>query len=695
MARKTPIAAYRNIGIVAHVDAGKTTTSERILFYTGISHKMGEVHDGSAVMDWMVQEQERGITITSAATTCFWSGIEKDLSEHRINIIDTPGHVDFTIEVERSLRVLDGAIVVLCAAAGVEPQSETVWRQADRYSVPRIIFVNKMDRQGADFFSVINQVENRLGAKALPMQLPLGEEKDFYGLIDLVNSRGFAWSDESGLEIIEIDIPKDMLDLVETQREMLVEAAAEANESLLEKYLESGSLEKEEIVAGIRARTLANEIVPAFCGSAFRNKGIQSLLDGVVNYLPAPTEVQVIEGLDPKTGVSDRRTAEDNAPFSALVFKISTDPYVGSLAFFRVYSGALKTGEKAFNPRTARANRVGKMVQLHANDRSEVKEVRAGDIAALVGYKELYTGDTLCSEKSQIAFEEMSFPEPVISLAVEPKSASEQDSLLEAIEKIMQEDPSFRMSFDNESGQTLLSGMGELHLEIILDRIKREFNVDANAGNPKVAFRESISKRVEGDALFDKEIGGRRHYARVKISVEPYVDPEGNHQFLFQNMLPEGEKIPNEFAEFVERGVLDQMKSGILMGHAVIGLKVGLVSANYHELDSTEMGFKAASAMALREALMAGESKLLEPIMSVEIVSPEEYMGDISGDINRRRGLIVGLDDLGLNKKLKAQVPLSEMFGYSTHLRSRSQGRATFTMEFKNYSEVPTLGMNE
>jgi elongation factor G len=687
MARTTPIHRYRNIGIVAHVDAGKTTTTERVLFYTGISHKIGEVHDGAAVMDWMEQEQERGITITSAATTCFWAGSDKQYDEHRINIIDTPGHVDFTIEVERSLRVLDGAVVVFCGTSGVEPQSETVWRQADRYEVPRLVFVNKMDRQGADFPRVLEQIQERLGAHPVPLQMAWGAEEHFKGVIDLVAMEAIVFSEtDQGLTQERQAIPYELKAEAEAQRELLVEAAAEANDELMEQYLENGVLSLSELKEGLRIRTLANEIVLATCGSAFKNKGVQPMLDAVIDYLPAPTEVKAIEG-EVADGSVSTRESKDDAPFSALAFKIATDAFVGTLTFFRVYSGVLKTGDQVLNPIKGKRERIGRMVQMHANNREEIGEVRAGDIAAVIGLKDVTTGETLCAKEHAITLERMEFPEPVIAVAVEPKSVADQDKLGQALAKLAQEDPSFRVEIDKDTGQTIISGMGELHLEIIVDRMKREFNVAANIGKPQVSYRETIRQSAERDAEFIREAGGRGQYGHVRLRIEPLKDAEGQYAYEFANESSETQ-IPREYVPIIDQGIQDQMRNGVLAGHRLMGLRATLTGGSFDDADSSEMAFKIAASMALREAVLSADPVLLEPVMTVEVVTPEEFMGDVVGDLNRRRGMISGMDESPSGKVVRAEVALSEMFGYSTDLRSRTQGRATYTMEFVNYAEV-------
>ena len=694
MARTTPIHRYRNIGIVAHVDAGKTTTTERVLFYTGISHKIGEVHDGAAVMDWMEQEQERGITITSAATTCFWAGSDKQYDEHRINIIDTPGHVDFTIEVERSLRVLDGAVVVFCGTSGVEPQSETVWRQADKYEVPRLVFVNKMDRQGADFPRVLEQIQERLGAHPVPLQMAWGAEEHFKGVIDLVAMEAIVFSEtDQGLTQERQAIPDELKAEAEAQRELLVEAAAEANDELMEQYLENGELSLSELKEGLRIRTLANEIVLATCGSAFKNKGVQPMLDAVIDYLPAPTEVKAIEG-EVADGSVSTRESKDDAPFSALAFKIATDAFVGTLTFFRVYSGVLKTGDQVLNPIKGKRERIGRMVQMHANNREEISEVRAGDIAAVIGLKDVTTGETLCAKEHAITLERMEFPEPVIAVAVEPKSVADQDKLGQALAKLAQEDPSFRVEIDKDTGQTIISGMGELHLEIIVDRMKREFNVAANIGKPQVSYRETIRQSAEREAEFIREAGGRGQYGHVRLRIEPLKDAEGQYAYEFANESSETQ-IPKEYVPIIDQGIQDQMRNGVLAGHRLMGLRATLTGGSFDDTDSSEMAFKIAASMALREAVLSADPVLLEPVMTVEVVTPEEFMGDVVGDLNRRRGMISGMDESPSGKVVRADVALSEMFGYSTDLRSRTQGRATYTMEFVNYAEVPQNVMDK
>jgi elongation factor G len=687
MARTTPIKRYRNIGIMAHIDAGKTTTTERILFYTGISHKIGEVHDGAATMDWMEQEQERGITITSAATTCFWRGMEQQYDQHRINIIDTPGHVDFTIEVERSLRVLDGACAVFCAVGGVEPQSETVWRQANKYHVPRMAFVNKMDRAGADFLRVVEQIRNRLGANPVAMQVAIGAEETFEGVVDLVKMRAIRWKQENmGQEFIEGDIPDELIDLCNEKRELMVEAAAEANEELMEKYLESGDLDADDIREGIRLRTLANELIPTFCGSAFKNKGVQAMLDAFIAYMPSPVDVPAIKGhLDDKDETLAERPADDKAPFAALGFKIATDPFVGNLTFFRVYSGVLRTGDTVFNPVKGKKERIGRIVQMHANHREEITEVYAGDIAAAIGLKDVTTGDTLCDPKAVITLEKMDFPDPVISVAVEPKTKADQEKMAVALGKLAHEDPSFRVHTDEESGQTIISGMGELHLEIIIDRMQREFHVDANVGNPQVAYREAIRKTVEHEAKFARQSGGRGQYGHVYLRIEPQK-PGSGYEFVNEVV---GGAVPKEFIPAVDKGVQEQMRSGVLAGYPIEDVKVTLYDGSYHDVDSSEMAFKIAGSMCFREGAMKASPTILEPMMKVEVVTPEEYMGDVMGDLNRRRGIVGGMEETPSGKNIRAEVPLSEMFGYATSLRSATQGRATYSMEFEKYVEAP------
>ena len=686
MARTTPLERYRNIGIMAHIDAGKTTTTERILFYTGVSHKMGEVHEGAAVMDWMEQEQERGITITSAATTCFWSGMDQQFEQHRINIIDTPGHVDFTIEVERSLRVLDGAVTVLCSVGGVEPQTETVWRQANKYKVPRLVFVNKMDRAGANFLRVVDQVRTRLGANPVPVQLPIGAEDKFAGIVDLVTMKAVYWDEASmGTQFELRDIPAEMQADAEAWREKMVEAAAEGNEELLEKFLNDGELSPDEIRQGLRQRSLAGEIVVTMCGSAFKNKGVQAVLDGVVRYLPSPLDVPPIKGIleDETEGL---RYPSDDEPFSALAFKIATDPFVGNLTFFRVYSGVLNSGDTVYNPVKGKRERIGRLLQMHSNDRKEIKEVRAGDIAAAVGLKDVTTGDTLCDPKNIITLERMEFPEPVISVAVEPKTKADQEKMGVALQKLAKEDPSFRVHTDEESGQTIISGMGELHLEIIVDRMKREFKVDANVGKPQVAYRETIRKSVEQEGKFVRQTGGRGQYGHVFLRIEP-KEPGTGYEFV--NAIVGG-VVPKEYIPAVDKGIQEAMESGVIAGYPVVDVKVTLYDGSYHDVDSSEMAFKIAGSMGFKEGVRKANPVLLEPIMKVEVVTPEDYMGDVMGDLNRRRGQTTGMDDAPTGKIIRAEVPLAEMFGYATDLRSMTQGRATYSMEFSKYSEVPT-----
>ena len=690
--RKVPLNLYRNIGICAHVDAGKTTTTERVLFYTGISHKIGEVHDGAATMDWMEQEQERGITITSAATTCFWKGMRSQFNEHRINIIDTPGHVDFTIEVERSLRVLDGAVVVFCGSSGVEPQSETVWRQANRYKVPRIAFVNKMDRAGADFLRVVGQIKDRLGATPVPIQLPIGAEDDFRGIIDLMRMKALYWDgDDMGTSYREEDIPSDLLDQSNEYREAMLESVAEASEELMEKYLENGDLTLEEIIQGIRIRTLNNEIVPTICGSAFKNKGVQPMLDCVIDFLPSPDEVEAIQGILEDEETTDQRSSSDEEPFSALAFKIATDPFVGTLTFVRVYSGVLNSGDAVYSPAKRSKERIGRMLQMHANNRSEISEVRAGDIAAVIGLKDVTTGDTLCDLKKPIILEKMTFPEPVISVAVEPKTKTDQEKMSTALGRLAQEDPSFRVNSDEESGQTIISGMGELHLDVLVDRMKREFDVEANIGKPQVAYRETIKKDVESEGKFVRQSGGKGQYGHVWLKIEPLAEAEKedeNEVFQFVNKIVGG-TIPREFIPAVEKGAFEQMQSGILGGFPLIDVKVTVYDGSFHDVDSSEIAFKVASSMALKDGALKANPVILEPIMKLEVVTPEEYMGDVVGDLNRRRGIVQGMNDIHAGKVLDGEVPLAEMFGYATDLRSATQGRATFTMEPLKYSEVP------
>ncbi len=690
MARSTPIGRYRNIGIVAHVDAGKTTTTERVLFYTGLSHKIGEVHDGAAVMDWMEQEQERGITITSAATTCFWQGMDRQFDEHRINIIDTPGHVDFTIEVERSLRVLDGAVVVFCGTSGVEPQSETVWRQANRYEVPRVVFVNKMDRAGADFLRVVDQIRDRLGSTPVPIQLAIGAEENFRGVIDLVRMKAIYWHEEDqGLSYETAEIPDDLRADAEHWRETLVEAAGEATEELMEKYLEDAELSEAEIREGIRVRTLANEIVPALCGSAFKNKGVQAMLDAVIDYLPAPTEVKSIEGVLDDGATHAERHADDTEPFAALAFKIATDPFVGTLTFFRVYSGVLSSGDQVYNAVRQRRERIGRMVQMHSNARNEIKEVRAGDIAAAIGLKATTTGDTLCDNGAVITLERMDFPDPVISVAVEPKSVADQEKMSVALGKLAQEDPSFSVETDEESGQTIISGMGELHLDVLVDRMRREFGVEANIGKPQVAYRETIRQTVEHEAKYIRQTGGRGQYGHVWVKLEPTYGEDEAENFEFVDAIVGG-VVPREYIPAVAKGLEEQMGNGVIAGYPLINVRATLYDGSFHEVDSSEMAFKIAGAMAMREGARRASPALLEPVMAVEVVTPEDHMGDVVGDLSRRRGMIGGMDENPAGKIVRASVPLAEMFGYATDLRSATQGRATFTMEFERYAEVPS-----
>ncbi|RCU43244.1 elongation factor G [Corallincola luteus] len=688
MARTTPIERYRNIGIVAHVDAGKTTTTERVLFYTGLSHKIGEVHDGAATMDWMEQEQERGITITSAATTTFWRGMEAQFPEHRVNIIDTPGHVDFTIEVERSLRVLDGAVVVFCGASGVEPQSETVWRQADKYAVPRMVFVNKMDRAGADFLRVVNQIKDRLGATPVPIQLNIGAEENFKGVVDLIKMKAINWNEEDqGMTFTYDPIPEDLQDLAEEYREQMIEAAAEASEEMMDKYLNDGELTEEEIKSGLRARTLSNEIVLATCGSAFKNKGVQAVLDAVVDFMPAPIDVPAITGIDDNEQ-EVARPADDNAPFAALAFKIATDPFVGTLTFFRCYSGIVNTGDAVYNSVKQKRERFGRIVQMHSKDRKEIKEVRAGDIAAAIGLKDVTTGDTLCDSAHKVVLERMEFPEPVISVAVEPRTQADQEKMGIALGKLAAEDPSFRVHTDEESGQTIISGMGELHLDIIIDRMKREFSVECNVGKPQVAYRETIRKAVEVEGKFVRQSGGRGQFGHVWLRLEP-MDIEADETYEFVNEIVGG-VVPKEFIPAVDKGVQEQMQNGVVAGYPVLGVKCSLYDGSYHDVDSSEMAFKIAGSMAFRNGAIDAGAVLLEPMMKVEVTTPEDFMGDVVGDLNRRRGMIEGMDDGVAGVKLvRAQVPLSEMFGYATDLRSQTQGRASYSMEFLKYAEVP------
>ena len=690
MARTTPLELYRNIGICAHVDAGKTTTTERVLFYTGISHKIGEVHDGAAVMDWMEQEQERGITITSAATTCFWEGTAKQYKQHRFNIIDTPGHVDFTIEVERSLRVLDGAVVVFCGSSGVEPQSETVWRQANRYEVPRIAFINKMDRAGADFLRVVDQMKSRLGANPIPIQLSIGAEDDFKGVIDLIKMKAIYWDgDDMGTTFELKEIPEEMKATANEWREKMVESAAESNEEIMDKYLEEGNLSEEDIIKGLRERTLNNEIVPCLCGSAFKNKGVQTMLDAVVDYLPAPNEVKAVTGVL-ENEEEGSRESDDEAPFAGIAFKIATDPFVGSLTFVRVYSGTLNTGDSVFLPIKGKKERVGRMLQMHSNKREEISEARAGDICAVIGLKDAITGETLCDEKNKITLEQMNFPEPVISVAVEPKTKEDQEKMGIALGRLAQEDPSFRMRTDEESGQTIISGMGELHLDVLVDRMRREFNVEANMGKPQVAYRETIKKQVEQESKFVRQSGGRGQYGHVYLRIEPLVHTEESDEtYEFVNEIVGG-AIPREFIPAVDKGCREQMEAGVIAGYPLVNVKVSLYDGSFHDVDSSEVAFKVAGSTALKEGAQKADPVILEPVMSLEVVTPEEYMGDVVGDLNRRRGIIHGMEDGPSGKIVSGEVPLAEMFGYAPDLRSSSQGRATFTMEPLKYAEVPS-----
>jgi len=685
VARTTPIERYRNIGIMAHIDAGKTTTTERVLFYTGVSHKIGEVHDGAAVMDWMEQEQERGITITSAATTCFWHGMDKQFDEHRINIIDTPGHVDFTIEVERSLRVLDGAVTVLCSVGGVEPQTETVWRQGNKYNVPRMIFVNKMDRAGADFLRVVGQVKERLGATAIPIQLPIGAEENFAGVIDLIRMQAIYWDDSNmGTTYEARDIPDELFAEASSWREKMIEAAAEGDEELLDKFLEHGKLDNAEIRKGLRSRTISGDIVVTMCGSAFKNKGVQALLDAVIDFMPSPIDVPAIKGINDDESEGERHPNDDD-PFAALAFKIATDPFVGNLTFFRVYSGVLNSGDTIYNPIKSKKERIGRILQMHSNDRKEIKEVRAGDIAAAVGLKDVTTGDTLCALKNIITLERMEFPEPVISVAVEPRTKVDQEKMGLALQKLAKEDPSFRVHTDEESSQTIISGMGELHLDIIVDRMKREFKVEANVGRPQVAYRETLGKSVEQEGKFVRQSGGRGQYGHVYLRIEP-TEPGSGYEFVNQIV---GGVVPREYIPAVDKGVREQMENGVIAGYPVVDCRVTLYDGSYHDVDSSEMAFKIAGSMGFREGALKAGPVLLEPIMKVEVVTPEHYMGDVMGDLNRRRGLPQGMEDAPAGKVIRAEVPLAEMFGYATDLRSMSQGRATYSMEFEKYSEVP------
>ncbi|PWY53917.1 elongation factor G [Legionella qingyii] len=681
----TPLKLYRNIGIAAHVDAGKTTTTERVLYYTGMSHKIGEVHDGAATMDWMVQEQERGITITSAATTCYWSGMDKQFERHRINIIDTPGHVDFMIEVERSLRVLDGAVVVFDSVSGVEPQSETVWRQANKYGVPRIVFVNKMDRMGANFLRVVSQIKQRLGSNPVVVQLPIGAEEEFKGVIDLIKMKAIHWDEENkGMTFQYKDVPADLKEQCEEYRALLVEAAAEANEDLMEKYLDGQEFTEVEIKKALRQLTISNQIVPVFCGSAFKNKGVQAVLDGVIEYLPSPTDIPDVQGIDEDGEPASRKTSYD-APFSALAFKIATDPFVGTLTYFRTYSGVLKSGDTVYNSVKAKRERIGRLLQMHANSREEIKEVRAGDIAAAVGLKTVMTGDTLCDTENVVILERMDFPDPVIAVAVEPKTKADQEKMGIALGKLAQEDPSFRVHTDEESGQTIIEGMGELHLEIIVDRMKREFNVEANVGKPQVAYRETLKQPVEQEGKFVRQSGGRGQYGHVWLKIEPQ-EPGAGYEFI--NAIVGG-VIPKEYIPAVDKGVQEQMQNGVIAGYPVVDVKVTLFDGSFHEVDSSEMAFKIAGSQCFKQGALKAKPVLLEPIMSVEVVTPEDYMGDVMGDLNRRRGLVQGMEDSPAGKIVRAEVPLAEMFGYSTDLRSATQGRATYTMEFSKYAEAP------
>ena len=687
MARNHPLSRYRNVGVMAHIDAGKTTTTERVLLYTGRTHKIGEVHDGGATMDWMEQEQERGITITSAATTCMWKGMDEQFEEHRINIIDTPGHVDFTIEVERSLKVLDGAMALFCAVGGVEPQSETVWRQANKYNVPRIGFVNKMDRAGADFLRVCDQIKTRLGANPVPMQIAIGAEEDFKGVVDLITMKAIYWNEEDqGATYDARDIPDELQALAEEKREFMIESAAEASEELMEKYLEDGDLTDDEIKEGIRTQTINNEIIPMFCGSAFKNKGVQAALDAIIMYMPSPLDVDAIEGiLDDKDETRAPRPANDDEPFSALAFKIATDPFVGTLTFFRVYSGVLKAGDFVYNSSKGKKERIGRMVQMHSNDREEIKEVRAGDIAAAIGLKDVTTGDTLCDMKEKIILERMEFPEPVIALAVEPKTKADQEKMGIALGKLAAEDPSFRVSSDEESGQTIIAGMGELHLDIIVDRMQREFDVECNVGAPQVSYREAITTMVEHQHKFAKQSGGRGQYGHVHLRIEPQ---EAGAGYEFVDEI-KGGVIPKEYIPAVNKGVQEQMENGVLAGFPLVDVKVTVYDGSYHDVDSNEMAFKIAASKCLAEGVRMANPQLLEPMMAVEVVTPEEYMGDVMGDLNRRRGLVGGMEDLPNGKQLKADVPLAEMFGYANDLRSATQGRASYSMEFSKYTAAP------
>ncbi len=688
MARKTPISRYRNVGIMAHIDAGKTTTTERILFYTGISHKIGEVHDGAAVMDWMEQEQERGITITSAATTCFWNGMDSQYDDHRINIIDTPGHVDFTIEVERSLRVLDGACAVFCAVGGVEPQSETVWRQANKYQVPRMAFVNKMDRTGANFLYVVNQIRERLGSHAVPIQLAIGAEDNFKGVVDLIEMKAIYWNEsDMGTSFERGEIPQDMQAECQRWRDEMIEAAAESSEEIMDRYLETGTLSQEDIRKGLRMRTLSNEIVPTLCGTAFKNKGVQAMLDAIIEFMPSPTDVPAIQGiLEDKGNTTGVRNSSDDEPFASLAFKIATDPYVGTLTFFRVYSGVLNSGDTVYNPVKGKKERIGRILQMHSNSREEIKEVRAGDIAAAVGLKAVTTGETLCDVDNAITLERMEFPEPVISVAVEPKTKTDQEKMGVALQKLAREDPSFRVRTDEESGQTIISGMGELHLEIIVDRMKREFSVAANVGAPQVSYRETIRRSIKQEGKFVRQSGGRGQYGHVYLRIEPQQPGDG---FKFASEIVGG-VIPKEYIPAVEKGVKEAVYNGVIAGYPVVDVKVTLYDGSFHDVDSSEMAFKIAGSMAFRDGAKQADPKLLEPVMKVEVVTPEEHMGDVVGDLNRRRGMVGGMSDSPSGKVISSEVPLAEMFGYATDLRSATQGRATYSMEFHKYKEVPS-----
>lgn len=689
---KYDLSKYRNIGIMAHIDAGKTTTTERILFYTGVSHKIGEVHDGAAVMDYMSQEQERGITITSAATTCYWKGMDQSFSDHRINIIDTPGHVDFTIEVERSLRVLDGAVAVFCAVGGVEPQSETVWRQANKYKVPRMAFVNKMDRAGADFYRVVDHVKTRLKANPVALQIPIGAEDQFKGVIDLIENKAIAWHDETqGTTYDLVDIPEDLVEKAQEYREILIETAAEASEELMNEYLENGDLSADKIRQAIRQRTIAAEIVPVCCGSAFKNKGVQAVLDAVVYYMPSPLDIGAVRGIDKDSEAEISRKADPDEPFSALAFKIINDPFVGNLTFFRVYSGSLDAGTSVLNPLKGKNERFGRILQMHASTREEIKQVKAGDIAAVVGLKNTITGDTLCSAKEPIILDKMDFPEPVISVAIEPKSKPDQEKMSLGLGRLAKEDPSFRVSTDQESGQTVISGMGELHLDIIVDRLKREFKVEANVGNPQVAYRETIRSPIEHEAKFVRQSGGRGQYGHVWLKIEPTTEGDG---FEFVNSIVGG-VVPREYIPAVQKGVEEQMANGVIAGYPVVDVKVTLFDGSYHDVDSSEMAFKLAGGIGFRDGAKRCTPVLLEPLMAVEVITPEEYMGDVIGDLNRRRGIVQGMEDIPAGKQVKAEVPLAEMFGYATDLRSQTQGRASYSMEFKRYNEAPNSVANE